>query len=157
MNRPLDDMQAWAAYRDESPGFLRRAAEAGDAWAAYSLFWGYSGNAGLFGVVDTDPKLALTYAIALRGLGEAEMAKNLARHEARLRRKLSADDIRDAERAAQLMSPKFASLRGLPLDIRKSNLETAEDCESPDPQAKVATVVAASLAAASLAVEARPA
>jgi hypothetical protein len=140
-NGSLDDMDALRAWRYESIGFLETAARAGDAWAAYSMFWGYSGNSGFPTHYRKNPRLALAFAIALRGIGSPETRDNVTKGETKLRRKLSPAEIADAERIAAGYAPGFAHLAGAPVDLRGRRDEAAEDCAWPDPRKRPLPVV----------------
>jgi hypothetical protein len=130
------DLEVLATWRDESIGFLQRAAEAGDGWAAYQLFWGYAGNAGFPTYHVQDDRKALVYALALRGAGDAPTAKNLTEGAARLRRRLPATDVHAAELEAARLAARFAHLVGAEVDLRGPQDKAAEDCAYPDPRTR---------------------
>jgi hypothetical protein len=140
-NGSLDDMDALRAWRDESIGLLETAARAGDAWAAYSMFWGYAGNSGFPTHYRKNPKLALAFAIALHGIGSPETRDNVTKAETRLRRKLPPAEIADAEKIAAGYAPGFAYLADTPVDLRSGRDEAAEDCAWPDPRKRPLPVV----------------
>lgn len=131
----LADVDALVAYRDERLGFLERAAAAGNAKAAHSLFWAYSGRDGmsLGGRVREDPIEALAYSLALDGIGSASASQNITKRAAILRRKLTPAQVGQAERRAAALVPLFAGARGSGVDLRRNLSESGEDCGATDP------------------------
>jgi hypothetical protein len=131
----LDDVDGLVAYRDEQFQFLERAAAAGNAKAAHSLFWAYAGEGGMFlaGKPREDPVEALAYALALEGIGNPASRERLQKREAMLRRRLSPARAAQAERRAAELAPRYAGSRGLDVDLRRGLSDTAEDCGATDP------------------------
>lgn len=125
----IHDLEALAARRDESIAFLQRAAAAGEGRAAYDLFWGYKGNAGFPTFHKEDKTLALAYAIALRGAGDADTSKKLTRGEAELRRQLTPAEVQAAERLGGTLAPGLAHLVGAEVNLQWEPIDSAAHCE----------------------------
>jgi hypothetical protein len=125
----LDDLDALAAYRDESEGFLLRAAAAGEPRAAYGLLRAYSGNpALLFRVIREDPVKSVAYAIALQDLLDDKMRQQLSRQQVAMRRKLSKAQLVEAERLGAQLATRYAGAQGLSWDDRSKLSQSAADC-----------------------------
>jgi hypothetical protein len=138
LNMPFDssryfsDLEPFAAYRDEAPGLLLAAAEAGDPNAALALYSAYSGTGfsqvSRAGIFPLDRTRALAYIVSLRGLGDAEAQKTLRQQEARLRRKLPPAEQALAEQSARRMASRYAGWEGPPLDLMNKASKSAEEC-----------------------------
>jgi hypothetical protein len=129
----LDELDGLAAIRDERSAFLERAARAGNAKAAHTLFWDNTGNGSMFGRKDRDPVRALAYGLAIDGIGNEKMRRRVGEETAMLRRKLSQADQRKAERLAATLAPGFASARGADVDLRMHLVTDGSDCAVTDP------------------------
>jgi hypothetical protein len=82
-----------------------------------------------FKPTETNDRLALAYAIALRGVVDAKSGEFLARTEARLRRKLSTEDEAAALELSLPIALRLAPYRGAKLPFRLGEgVKAAEDC-----------------------------
>jgi hypothetical protein len=126
----FDDLEALVSFRDESAGFLQRAAEQGDPQAGMALVNVYSGENPMLaaGQIPQDPRLALAYVLALRGSGNHIIEKALKQAEVRMRRRLTKQEQQEAEKVGSDLAPRFAAWRGPPLSFSTSPNQTAEEC-----------------------------
>jgi hypothetical protein len=131
--RILADLDALDAYRADAGAMLRRADALGDPRAGYFLFWAYNGNSSLLtatGQVAEDPRLALAYALAISPSADSRHRVILSQQEARIRRKLSTSDQREAERLAARLSPRYADSLGADIDLEPmQRRSSAAECD----------------------------
>jgi len=131
----LTDIEGLRAYRDEAPDLLRRAAAMGDPQAAFVLMHAYRGNGTVAatGRIPEDPGLALAYALALLGVGDAATERSLVETIAKLRRTLDAPQQRAAELAALHLALRFSGVRGSSLDLRTQfGNRDGSECNQPE-------------------------
>lgn len=132
----LQHLDLLAVYRDEAPGFLRRAGASGDPQGALAMLWALQGQSGSvmpwFEPVQKDPVQALAYALALRDVADENGKVSLGRIEAKLRLKLATEDERKAERQSQGLAARLAPSRGMGMSMWPGGgSKSAEDCSRP--------------------------
>lgn len=132
-NELMQRLDVLAVYRDEAPGFLRRAAASGDVYGAHAMYWALQGQPAFawpgFQPVEKNPVQLLAYAIALEGFTDERGRTGLAKREAMLRRKLSEADERRADAEAQRITAVLDPSRGAEVSMGLGGgLKSGEEC-----------------------------
>jgi hypothetical protein len=102
--RPLDEVDAMLAYREDAPGFLVRAVDAGDPLALAGLYHALVRGqlvtrAGSV-PIDADAVRALELGLVLRSIADAATVRGINDDIARILPRLTATQREQAERAA---------------------------------------------------------